>query len=257
MFSCTHSHTQVLDDSGSMQNDWNSLVKAVKSYLDVRSGLGVQDRISIVIHNHESRVFCSSQPLSECVQGIDALFKEFRSGGNCFRLAFIKTLEVLQQGPQDLPPAVLFMSDGGCDDGEPELRQLVSTYPGVIVDTLAFGSGADKRKLQALADIAGGKMKYAENTTSLRHKFAEVASGLSKGRRHGGDESLKAREASMARSCAAVVDDVVPIVVSSSSVPFLFCAVDYFVGEHVNRKTFFCSCVLLIYELGTLSERVV
>ena len=198
-----------------MSRDWNSLVKAVKSYLGVRSGMGVQDRISIIIHNSQSRVFCNSKPLSECVRDIDALFNEFKGGGNCFGLAFLKTLEVLQQGPQDLPPAVLFMSDGGCNDGEPELRQIVSTFPGVTVDTLAFGSGADKTKLQALANIAGGTMKYADSSTSLRNKFAEVASGLSQRPREGVDEAQRARESSMAHACAAVIDDVVPIVVSS------------------------------------------
>jgi hypothetical protein len=214
IFIRTCSRTQVLDDSGSMTNDWKGLVQAVKSFLGVRSGIGVKDHVSIVIHNHCSRVFWDSKPLSECSREIDSLFNAFKGGGNCFRLAFEKTLEVLQKGPPDLPPAVLFMSDGGCDDGEPELQKIVSAFPGVKVDTLAFGTGADKKKLQALADIAGGKMKFADTSTSLRHKFAEVASGLSQRPRHSGNEAQLAKESSMSRACAAVVDDVVPIVVS-------------------------------------------
>jgi hypothetical protein len=55
----------------------------------------------------------------------------------------------------------------------------------------------------------------ASDAVALRGKFAEVASGLSRKPRQQGDEAQRAREASMARACAAVVDDVVPIVVSA------------------------------------------
>jgi len=197
-----------------MTNDWKDLVQAVKSFLGVRSGIGVQDRVSVVIYNSSSRVFWDAKPLCECSREVDTLFNAFQSGGTCFSRAFEKTLEVLQKGPPDLPPAILFMSDGGCNDGEPELQKIVSAFPGVKVDTLAFGTGADTKKLQALADIAGGQMKFADTSTSLRHKFAEVASGLSQRPRHSGNEAQLAKESSMSRACAAVVDDVVPIVVS-------------------------------------------
>ena len=82
------------------------------------------------------------------------------------------------------------------------------------MDTWSFGADADKKKLQSLTDIAGGKVSFADNSTSLRHKFAEVVAGLSQRPRHSGNEAQLAKEASMSRACAAVVDDVVPIVVS-------------------------------------------
>ena len=134
----------------------------------------------------------------------------------CFSRVFKLRKQVPQKSPQDLPPVILFMSDGGCAlaDGEPKLQKIVSAFPGVIVDTLAFGTGADTKKLQALTDIAGGKMKFADTSTSLHHKFAEVASGLSQRPRHSGNEAQLAKESSMSRACVAVVDDVVPIVVS-------------------------------------------
>jgi hypothetical protein len=105
------------------------------------------------------------------------------------------------------------MSDGECNDGENELRQIMAEYPAVQLDTVAFGSGADSRKLQALADIAGGKMKTAADSRSLRTKFAEIASQLSHQPRNQENEAQRAKDRSMARECASVVDYIVPIVV--------------------------------------------
>ena len=96
IFIRTCSRTQVLDDSGSMTNDWKGLVQAVKSFLGVRSGIGVEDRVSVVIYNSSSRVFWDAKPLCECSREVDNLFNAFQSGGTCFSRAFDKTLEVLQ-----------------------------------------------------------------------------------------------------------------------------------------------------------------
>jgi hypothetical protein len=54
---------------------------------------------------------------------------------------------------------------------------------------------------------------------SLRNKFAEVASQLSKRPRNTGNEEQLAEDESKAHSCAKVVDDILPIVVSASDFP--------------------------------------
>ena len=73
------SRTQVLDDSGSMGSHWKDLVQAVKSFLGVRSGIGVQDRVSVVIYNSSARVFWDAKPLCECSREVDTLFNAFQS----------------------------------------------------------------------------------------------------------------------------------------------------------------------------------
>ena len=204
----------VLDDSGSMSGrPWAALVQAVKQYLNVRQGLDVNDLISIVIYNSSARVACESMPLSECARHADSLL-QFQSGGTSFRAAFQQTLAVLQQGPSNIPSAIIFMSDGGCNDGENELRAIKAAFAEVKFDAVAFGSGADTRKLQVLSEIVGGRMKEAKNAASLSHKFAEVANQLSRRPRNSGNEAQQARDASIARACAEVVNDILPIVVS-------------------------------------------
>ncbi len=51
---------------------------------------------------------------------------------------------------------------------------------------------------------------------SLRNKFAEVASQLSKKPQNTGNEVPLDEDASRAHACAKVVDDILPIVVSAS-----------------------------------------
>jgi len=53
----------------------------------------------------------------------------------------------------------------------------------------------------------------ATDAVSLGNKFAEVASQLSQGPRNAGNEAQIAKEASMSRACANIVDDILPIVV--------------------------------------------
>ena len=207
----SHHIVLVLDDSGSMHSHWNGLVNAVKQYISVRQEKGTQDLISIVIFNSTARIQCERMPLIEFSQRVESLLK-FVGGGTKFGPALKTTLGILRKQDQDLPVALLFMSDGGSGDGEQEMREIVSEFPEIKVDTMAFGSGADTRKLQSLADIAGGKMKTAANTATLGHKFAEVASGLSIKPRQPRNDAESAREASRASACAQVVDTVLPIV---------------------------------------------
>ena len=68
----------------------------MKSFLGVRSGIGVEDRVSVFIYNSSSRFFWDAKPLFECSREVDTLLNAFQSGGTCFSRAFEKTLEVLQ-----------------------------------------------------------------------------------------------------------------------------------------------------------------
>jgi hypothetical protein len=148
----------VLDDSGSMGGHWSGLVTAVKHYLSVRQGKGMRDLISIVIFNSTARVQCDRMPLLECSRNLDSILR-FVGGGTAFGPALRLSLELLLKQNQDLPIAMLFMSDGCSGDGDQEMREIVSKFPQIKVDTMAFGNGADHGKLQTLANIASGTLR--------------------------------------------------------------------------------------------------
>jgi len=150
----------VLDDSGSMDSHWTSLVAAVKQYLAVRQGLGTQDLVSIVIFNNVARIVAQRMPLADCVANVHQLLK-FVGGGTDFGAALKTSLQLLESQEETLPAAMLFMSDGSGGGGEAEMTQIVAKFSGIKVNTMAFGQGADGGKLQALANLAGSSGKFS------------------------------------------------------------------------------------------------
>jgi hypothetical protein len=142
----------VLDDSGSMGSHWAGLVAAVKQYLEVRRKKGTKDRVSIVIFNNTARIACEMIALEDCLRDVESLLS-FQSGGTRFGPALRMSIQLLQKQEQGHPIAILFMSDGGSNDGDPEMRELVQLFPEIRMDTigkslpsrtpyvLSFGSG--------------------------------------------------------------------------------------------------------------------
>jgi hypothetical protein len=97
-------------------------------------------------------------PLLECSRNLDSILR-YGGGGTAFGPALRLSLDLLLKQNQDLPIAMLFMSDGGSGDGDQEMREIVSKFPHIKVDTMAFGNDADHGKLQTLANIASGTLR--------------------------------------------------------------------------------------------------
>ncbi len=164
----------VLDDSMSMQCHWSALVTAVKHYLTVRRGKGMQDLVSIVIFNHNARIVCERMSLADCIQQLDHLL-EFVGGSTNFRSAILQSLELLRRKQDDMTAAMLFMSDGESQEGttgESEMRIIASEFRNIKVTTMAFGTSAGSKgetQLKSLADIAEGTLCHG--TLSLQLIF--------------------------------------------------------------------------------------
>lgn len=82
---------------------------------------------------------------------------------------------------------MMFMSDGHPGDskqGEAAMRALYEEISGrtseLQVKTLAFGSGADKEKLKALAAAGGGEFLLAVDGMQLKACFEKTAASLVK-----------------------------------------------------------------------------
>ncbi len=108
--------------------------------------------------NSTARGQSERMPLSECSRNLDSILR-FGGGGTSFGPALRLSLDLLLQQNQDLPIAMLFISDGGSGDGDQEMREIVSKFLEIKVDTMAFGNDADHSKLQTLANIASGTLR--------------------------------------------------------------------------------------------------
>ena len=110
----------VLDESGSMEGQpWNSVVDAVKDFLNVRLLVGADDIISLITFNGSARIACQLIAIEDCHQQLSSL--RFHGGGTRFAPALSRSQEVLIRGREQHPdhkPVLLFMSDGASCDGE-------------------------------------------------------------------------------------------------------------------------------------------
>lgn len=185
VFDCSHKGSGryhivlALDDSGSMMGQpWRDLETAVVSFLQKRLAVSSHDLVSIVIHNHVARIACEQRHITSNPEQ----FMRFGGGNNDFAAAFQVSNEVLSRTDfTKYTPMLLFLSDGGCGNGEIEATEIGRRYlsKGLVYYTIAFGSRAFQTKLQNLATLGGGQFVYSPDGIALSNAFVEVASKLS------------------------------------------------------------------------------
>jgi uncharacterized protein YegL len=166
-----------LDESGSMGGKpWADLVAAYNMFLRVRGAANQgtsRDIVSVVLHDHEARVITQNTPLAAAPTALP-----FQGRGNNFVVALQQTKAVVDATPAGYTPVLLFMSDGGCGTpSEPVMESIFSSHRarGLQVHVVAFGCGADSRKLQALAAAGRGTFHNAPDGAALGHTFASIA----------------------------------------------------------------------------------
>jgi len=164
----------VLDESGSMQGPpWTQLMGAYNGFLNKRSAdqSRAGDIFSVVPFGSGARVAVDRKDLNTTKQTpID-----YRSGGTCFSPALSTALAQIRQAGTGYKPVVVFMSDGGAGDGDPEMTQLAAAAQGLVLHVIAFGGGADGTKLQRLATLGGGRYHTAPTGVELTSLFAAIA----------------------------------------------------------------------------------
>jgi uncharacterized protein YegL len=140
----------VLDESGSMSQDWYDLVKAYNYFMETRkNNQSLEDYIFIVPFDSKPRIECELVPLSAAPTTI------FRGGGMKFTAALTHASVIIGKTPSNCVPVTIFMSDGG-DSGRDSLQamqQLKNAHnsKGFIVHTIAFGASAVTGLLSQLA----------------------------------------------------------------------------------------------------------
>lgn len=176
-----------LDESGSMAGSpWRDLLNAVEAFINKRieccnaNGCPVEDVVTVVNYASSARVVFSSQAISpSLVQNIT-----FMSGGTDFAagLYTIKTC-IEQTTPQSsgYVPCLIFMSDGGCSNGDKEMVAIAKAWPNIKVFVIGFSSGCDRPRMTALAEQGKGQFFFGADGTQLKGEFERVSVKISGG----------------------------------------------------------------------------
>jgi len=170
----------VLDDSGSMEYAWSSLMDAVGAFISRRiemcekAGSSSKDVVTIINYSCSAQVMCENAPLEESV----VERTHYRGGGTDFKVGLDLTYDQMAKASDTHTPVLLFMSDGGCGSGNQEIQIIARDFsPEVYV--FGFSKHCSATKLETMARIAGGQ--YFEGTTAveLKARFEEVSTKVS------------------------------------------------------------------------------
>ena len=180
VFPCSHPtgvyhFVLCLDDSGSMTGPpWQSLVQAVHEFVMIRLATTSSDRISIAIHNHQTRVAAEFQLMSS----FSPSWLTFLGGENDFSLALRVADGIIGRHlDKNIKPVLVFMSDGIWNNGEIEMDQITRKYRvanGLEIYTLGFGD-IWFDKLRELARVGKGQFIEAVNGIELKTAFVEIS----------------------------------------------------------------------------------
>jgi uncharacterized protein YegL len=170
----------VLDRSGSMKGQkLRDLKLAVHDFLDVLEQTDADEQVALASYSSKSRL---DVKLVTKYAGIRDHVDDFRASG---MTAIGRALNTGIDGvtgsrSRNLSvPIIILMTDGQHNTGiEPIHPAKDAAALGITVHTITFGSGADVRRMRAVADTTGGRHFHADNGLELREVFREIARSL-------------------------------------------------------------------------------
>jgi len=139
----------------------------------------IKDLVTVVTYGSKGRVVFRGTPLASTLH-LEKI--NFVGGGTDFSagLTTVET-ELKNTALNGLVPVLLFMSDGGCDNGEAEMTRIHANYPALKLFVVGFGSACDTEKLQGLATQGGGQLFFGADGNELRGEFEAISIKISGG----------------------------------------------------------------------------
>jgi uncharacterized protein YegL len=173
-----------LDESGSMSGQpFEELKKAVKAFLEKRismvssNGGLCEDIVNIVNYGSVGRIVCEQVSINDNPN--DKI--TFKDGGTDFAAGLNVVLQQMNRHKtqQGYTPVLLFMSDGGCGNGEQEMTTLKAQYPETLVFVIGFSSGCDHNKMNKMAAAGKGQFFFGADGVQLTQQFENISVKIS------------------------------------------------------------------------------
>ena len=172
----------VLDQSGSMYDDWSGVVIAYNQYIARRQQYQCEsDLVSVVQFSHEAEVTVSLSPIGSAPKDL-----YYHDGGTNFSPAALSAYNVAKASPSTHVPVIVFMSDGCANDAPQaashfsDLNNDIKALTGSDLElhVIAFSPYADQSQLGQIAAASPiGKVKASTDTSDLAKVFQEIAGG--------------------------------------------------------------------------------
>jgi len=162
----------VVDTSGSMEegNKLPTTKEALRAFVDQIQG--ERDRLGLLEFASGSKNFTPLRPLDEGVRNdllgqIDEM--EAIGGTALIDAVYSAASDLLAQNDPEAINALIVMTDGQENESSytlNDLNDLLNRYPNqrLVIFTIAFGSDADERLLQEIANIGDGQFRRASET---------------------------------------------------------------------------------------------
>ena len=172
-----------LDDSGSMAGQaWNDLIGGVSAFIRNRiqfcaeKGTKALDLVTIINYSNSAQVMCQGVSIHSSPE----TKTRFRNGGTDFQVALKMSHTELQRIDQkQYSPVLIFMSDGGCSNGDQEMKAIISSMPQVAVRTIGFGRKCDQNRMNQLALLGKGEFFFGADGVTLQSEFESMSDLLS------------------------------------------------------------------------------
>jgi len=162
---------------------FDDLKKAVKAFLEKRiamvatNGGLCDDLVNIVNYGSVGRIVCEQQLINSSPNNKIT----FNSGGTDFAAGLSVVLQQMSRHKtqQGYTPVLLFMSDGGCGNGEQEMTTLKTQYPDTLVFVIGFSSGCDLNKMNKMATAGKGQFFFGADGVQLTQQFENISVKIS------------------------------------------------------------------------------
>lgn len=170
----------VLDRSGSMKgNKLRDLKDAVEVFLQELEKTDSDEQVALASYSTSSRLdetlTTDYAPIRKTVKKMNA------SGLTAIGQALYDGIDgVMGNGRRELAvPVIVLMTDGQHNRGvEPIVPARKAAAENITVHTITFGSGADFKRMRAVAEETGGRHYHAKNGNDLKDVFREIARSL-------------------------------------------------------------------------------
>ncbi|KAH9320477.1 hypothetical protein KI387_015116 [Taxus chinensis] len=206
VFSCQHSKNIahhvvfVIDKSGSMSDfdirptmskflprhncRLGCVYEAIVRFIVTRRRTTSDDSLSVTLFDNKAVLALKMQEMKEDI--VDNLLQYHASGGTSYSSGLQLAENVIMCGSKDLQvekkrPTVIFLSDGGNDDGKDPVHmvnRLKQMEPRVVLHTIMFGRDPMAHILQRMAAAGNGTFQHSLDEVQLQQSFENLASSL-------------------------------------------------------------------------------